>query len=88
VPSGEAITHKIMSPELVRILFLVVALSMALTPFLAEAGAKLSKAFDKGDMKVTAAHDLPLERLKAQSGRSRLFEWSKGRPETTRLPSH
>lgn len=51
-PSGEAITHKIMSPELVRILFLVVALSMALTPLLAEAGAKLSKAFDKGDMKV------------------------------------
>lgn len=50
--AGEAITHNILQPELVRILFLVVALSMALTPFLAEAGQKLGKAFDKGDMKV------------------------------------
>lgn len=50
--AGEAITHKIMAPELVSILFLVVALSMALTPFLADGGARLSKAFDKGDMKA------------------------------------
>jgi hypothetical protein len=50
--AGEAITHKIMAPELVSILFLVVALSMALTPFLAAGGARLSKAFDKGDMKA------------------------------------
>ncbi len=42
-----------------RILFLVVALSMALTPFLAEAGQKLGKAFDKGDMKVTRVQPLP-----------------------------
>ena len=53
--AGEAITHKIMAPELVSILFLVVALSMALTPFLADGGARLSKAFDKGDMKARPA---------------------------------
>lgn len=50
--AGEAITHGILPAELVRILFLVVALSMALTPFLAEAGQKLGKAFDKGDRKL------------------------------------
>jgi len=52
VAFGEAITHNILPAELVRILFLVVALSMALTPFLAEFGQKLSKTFDKGDMKA------------------------------------
>ncbi len=50
--AGEAITHNILPAELVSILFLVVALSMALTPFLAEFGQKLSKTFDKGDMKA------------------------------------
>lgn len=52
VAFGEAITHNILPAELVRILFLVVALSMALTPFLAEFGQRLSKTFDKGDMKA------------------------------------
>lgn len=52
VAFGEAISHNILPAELVRILFLVVALSMALTPFLAEFGQKLSKTFDKGDMKA------------------------------------
>jgi hypothetical protein len=58
--AGEAITHKIMAPELVSILFLVVALSMALTPFLADGGARLSKAFDKGDMKARPPETLPI----------------------------
>ena len=33
-------------------LFLVVALSMAITPFLAEAGQRLGKAFEKSDMQA------------------------------------
>ena len=37
---------------MVRQLFLVVALSMAATPFLAEFGQRLGKMFEKGDMKV------------------------------------
>ena len=45
-------SHRILSPDLAQLLFLVVALSMALTPFLAEAGQKIGKAFDKNDMKV------------------------------------
>ena len=35
-------------------LFLVVALSMAVTPFLAEAGQMLAKVFEKSDMAVRA----------------------------------
>ena len=50
--AGEAVSHRILSPDLAQLLFLVVALSMALTPFLAEAGQKIGKAFDKNDMKV------------------------------------
>lgn len=45
-------SHKILSPELAQLLFLVVALSMALTPFLAEAGQKVGKAFGKNELKV------------------------------------
>ena len=37
-------------------LFLVVALSMALTPFLAELGQKVGKTFDSHDMKARAVH--------------------------------
>ena len=52
VTFGEAVQHKILPAALVSKLFLVVALSMALTPFLAEGGAKLGKVFEKSDMKV------------------------------------
>ena len=52
VTFGEAVQHKILPAALGSKLFLVVALSMALTPFLAEGGAKLGKMFEKSDMKV------------------------------------
>eukprot|EP00891_Asterochloris_glomerata_P009258 jgi/Astpho2/9258/Aster-06836 len=52
VTFGEAVQHKILPAALVSKLFLVVALSMALTPFLAEGGAKLGKVFEKSDMKA------------------------------------
>lgn len=44
--------YRILSTEIVSFLFVVVALSMALTPFLAEFGQRLGKSFEKGDMKV------------------------------------
>ena len=51
--SGEAVRHRILTPETISFLFVVVALSMALTPFMAEFGQRLGKKFDRGDMKVT-----------------------------------
>ena len=45
-------SHRILTQELAQLLFLVVALSMALTPFLAELGQKVGKAFDSHDMKA------------------------------------
>lgn len=50
--SGEALRHRILQPEILSFLFVVVALSMALTPFMAEFGQRLGKKFDRGDMKV------------------------------------
>ena len=50
--AGEAVAHRILTQELAQLLFLVVALSMALTPFLAELGQKVGKAFDSHDMKA------------------------------------
>ena len=50
--AGEAVAHRIITQELAQMLFLVVALSMALTPFLAELGQKVGKAFDSHDMKA------------------------------------
>lgn len=44
--------HGLVSKALVSELFLVVALTMALTPFLAELGARLGKAFESSDFKV------------------------------------
>ena len=44
--------HGILPADMVRQLFLVVALSMAATPFLADFGQRLGKMFEKGDMKV------------------------------------
>ena len=52
--SGEAMAHGLVSKALVSELFLVVALTMALTPFLAELGARLGKAFESSDFKVRA----------------------------------
>ncbi len=49
---AEAIVHGILPADMVRQLFLVVALSMAATPFLADFGQRLGKMFEKGDMKV------------------------------------
>ena len=47
-------SHGLVSKALVSELFLVVALTMALTPFLAELGARLGKAFESSDFKVQA----------------------------------
>ncbi len=50
--SGEAMANGLVSKALVSELFLVVALTMALTPFLAELGARLGKKFESRDFKV------------------------------------
>lgn len=52
VAFGEAQSLGILPAAMVRELFLVVALSMALTPFLADLGQRLGKMFEKSDMKV------------------------------------
>ena len=44
--------YRILKTETVSFLFVVVAFSMALTPFLAEFGQRLGKKFERGDMKV------------------------------------
>ena len=49
---GEAVSRGIMGQALVKELYLVVALSMALTPFLADFGGKLGKLMEKSDMKA------------------------------------
>lgn len=52
VTFGEAVSHRILPQALVSKLFLIVSLSMALTPFLAEFGQRLGKMFEKSDFKV------------------------------------
>lgn len=49
---GEAVARGIMGTALAKELYLVVALSMALTPFLAQFGGKLSQMLEKSDMKA------------------------------------
>ena len=51
---GEAVARGIMGASLVKELYLVVALSMALTPFLAEFGGKIGRLLEKNDMKALA----------------------------------
>ncbi len=58
VTFGEAVSHKILPQALVSKLFLIVSLSMALTPFLAEFGQRLGKMFEKSDVKVSSGVDL------------------------------
>lgn len=53
VCSGEAVSHGLIGKAMVSELFLVVALTMALTPLLAEIGQRLGKAFEKSDVKVS-----------------------------------
>ncbi|KAK9806323.1 hypothetical protein WJX72_010305 [[Myrmecia] bisecta] len=64
VTFGEAVHHKILPAELVSQLFLVVALSMAITPFLAELGSKLGKMFEKSDMKALQPNEGEVEELR------------------------
>lgn len=47
---GEAVARNLLPAGLVRELYLAVALSMALTPFLAEGAAKLSRRLSKSDV--------------------------------------
>ena len=53
VRSGEAMSHNLLQKAMVSELFLVVALTMALTPLMAEIGQRLGKAFEKSDVKVS-----------------------------------
>lgn len=54
--SGEAMSHNLLQKAMVSELFLVVALTMALTPLLAEIGQRLGKAFEKSDVKAGPQH--------------------------------
>ena len=45
-------SHNLLQKAMVSELFLVVALTMALTPLLAEIGQRLGKAFEKSDVKA------------------------------------
>ena len=54
---GEAVSKGIFGAALAKEMYLVVALSMALTPFLAEFGGKIGKLLEKNDMKALAPKD-------------------------------
>ena len=56
--SGEAMSHGLLQKAMVSELFLVVALTMALTPLLAEIGQRLGKAFEKSDVKASSLSSL------------------------------
>ncbi len=45
-------SHNLLQKAMVSELFLVVALTMALTPLMAEIGQRLGKAFEKSDVKA------------------------------------
>ncbi|KAG5251545.1 K(+) efflux antiporter [Salix suchowensis] len=51
VAFGEAVTQGIMSPQLSSLLFLVVGISMALTPWLAAGGQLLASRFEQHDVR-------------------------------------
>ncbi|XP_026401286.1 K(+) efflux antiporter 2, chloroplastic-like [Papaver somniferum] len=51
VAFGEAVNQGIMSPQLSSLLFLVVGISMALTPYLAAGGQLLASRFEQHDMR-------------------------------------
>lgn len=50
VAFGEAVSKGVLPGPLTNLLYLVVALSMALTPYLATFGAKLGQLMEKTDM--------------------------------------
>lgn len=52
VAFGEAVSKGVLPGPLTNLLYLVVALSMALTPYLATFGAKLGQLMEKTDMKA------------------------------------
>ncbi|BDA44544.1 probable glutathione-regulated potassium-efflux system protein KefB at C-terminar half [Coccomyxa sp. Obi] len=64
VAFGEAVSHGLIGKAMVSELFLVVALTMALTPFLAEIGQRLGKAFEKSDVKALQATEGQTEELR------------------------
>ncbi|KAK9121334.1 hypothetical protein Syun_018951 [Stephania yunnanensis] len=51
VAFGEAVNQGIMSPQLSSLLFLVVGVSMALTPWLAEGGQLIASRFEQNDVR-------------------------------------
>lgn len=51
---GEAVAKGLFGAALAKEMYLVVALSMALTPFLAEFGGKMGRLLEKNDMKALA----------------------------------
>jgi monovalent cation:proton antiporter-2 (CPA2) family protein len=54
---GEAVAKGLFNAALAKEMYLVVALSMALTPFLAEFGGKVGRLLEKNDMKALAPKD-------------------------------
>eukprot|EP00884_Botryococcus_braunii_P005201 jgi/Botrbrau1/14682/Bobra.0108s0039.1 len=64
VAFGEAQSVGILPATMVRELFLVVALSMALTPFLADLGQRLGKMLEKSDMKALQPSEGQVEELR------------------------
>lgn len=64
VTFGEAVSHRILPQALVSKLFLIVSLSMALTPFLAEFGQRLGKMFEKSDFKALQPKEGEVEELR------------------------
>lgn len=85
--SGEAMSHGLIQKAMVSELFLVVALTMVLTPLLAEIGQRLSKAFEKSDVKVHMHPALnwewqALQQLSCQGG---WWGW-KGRETSAAIP--
>ncbi|GMH32902.1 hypothetical protein BSKO_00736 [Bryopsis sp. KO-2023] len=52
VAFGEAVSQGVLPAALVNEMYLMVALSMALIPYMAIVGAKLGKVFEKSDMKA------------------------------------
>lgn len=66
---GEAMGCGLMSNAAVREIFLVVALSMALTPYLAEFGQKIGRMFEKNDVKVCSVAGRPASHMTHHASR-------------------
>eukprot|EP00877_Chromochloris_zofingiensis_P008397 jgi/Chrzof1/3810/Cz13g09190.t1_KEA1[v5.2] len=64
VAFGEAVSKGVLPAALISQLYLVVALSMALTPYLAAIGGKLGQMFERSDMKALQPQDNEVKEMK------------------------